>query len=322
MSDDPELNANPIKILLCANNDYAQHLAVTLASIVINNANDHLEITIAGNIKEATQRKLHEVLSLNRKSSLTFITLDTIHEACLDHLSAHDLPTQGDYNIKGSYSIDVYTRLLLDHIFSPETERVLYLDSDLVVDGSLRPLWDTDILDYPVAGVPVPYYDRTHLPNLTPGDRYVNSGVLLFNLPAWRSLGCEIKCISFIKNNQAILRDPDQDALNAALKGHIFFLSAKWNAFGAYLKALDNEKPNAPSEPPVVYHFNGANKPWLYLSDPPMKHLYSYYLQRTPWRGSTPPDKTPTNIAWKWARRLTPSVCKRAARRLLFRPSL
>lgn len=317
MSTNPDLSSDPINILLCANDDYAQHLAVTLASITLHHPNDPLNITIAGDLTLATKESLQEVAKLAQNCSLTFVGLHEIYETCAAGWSRHDLPIQGDHNIKGSYSIDIYTRLLVDHLFSKEKEKVLYLDSDLVVTGSLRPLWETDLLNYPIAGVPVPYFDRTHLPNLQPGDTYVNSGVLLFNMPAWRSSGCEKKCLAFIRDHQKILRDPDQDALNAALKGQIFPLAPRWNTFGGHLKRYMQKAEKAHHDVPVIYHFNGANKPWFYMTDHPMKHLYYVYLNETPWHSYTPPDKNLGNVAIKSIRRLTPSFLKPFARRLL-----
>ena len=41
---------------------------------------------------------------------------------------------------------------MMPHL-SPDMHKALYLDCDIIVLGSIRPLWDTDISDYALAAV-------------------------------------------------------------------------------------------------------------------------------------------------------------------------
>ena len=84
-------------------------------------------------------------------------------------------------------SIAVYYRLLAPRLLPDTIEKVLYLDSDLIVRKSLAPLWNTDIADRPLAAVP-DYIGGTAGRDLglPDGTKYFNSGVLLMNLQYWR----------------------------------------------------------------------------------------------------------------------------------------
>ncbi len=300
---------DPLNILLCANNDFAQHAAVTLASLLLNNSDEAVYVTFVGDLSERSQDSLKKVANLSENAILTFVSLSELRATQDADLFPPNLPTHGDYCVKGAYSIDIYTRLLVSRIFDEHTYKVLYLDSDIVVQGSLRPLWETVIDPYPIGGVRVPYFDREHLPNFSPGDPYINSGVLLYNLPKWRELECEQRCLQFLEESSEIVRDPDQDALNEALKGEIFFLETKWNAFGIYARAHARGEPGA--QRPVIYHYNGGNKPWFYMSNHPQKDLYYRYIRYTPWKLYTPPDKSLKNMAQKAASRFLPRFLKR-----------
>ncbi|MBK5943880.1 glycosyltransferase family 8 protein [Halorhodospira halophila] len=306
---------NRIHLLLCANNGFAQHAAVTLASTLINNPEDNFNVTVVGDLSRSSQENLRIVSNLSANTFLRFLTLSEIWEIDDNSRIPEYLPTQGEKRVKGAYSVDIYTRLLISRIYSEKINKVLYLDSDIVVDGSLRPLWETNIEPYPVAGVRVPYFDRNHLPNLSPGDPYINSGVLLYNLPQWRRQQCERRCLDFLRKHSESVRDPDQDALNETLRGNIFFLEKKWNTFGAYAREEHAELDKRYR--PVIYHYNGANKPWLYMSNHPQKDLYYRYLRETPWKNYTPPDKTLIKAGRKVIASLFPTRLRRLPKKFL-----
>lgn len=313
---------DPLQILFCANEDYAQHLGVTLASLVLNNPDEDLNITVIGNLSPVSRKKLLSVANLSARSHLKFLEPSAIFADACDFASYAGLPTQGDYQVKGAYSSDIYTRLFVSRIFNLNIRRVLYLDCDLVVNGPLRPLWEASINPYTVAGVRIPWFDRDHLPNIGPGDPYINSGVLLFNMPVWRARDAEQRVLGFIHRYADRLRDPDQDALNAALAGEISFLHGKWNVLGPFLGTRYREQIGPEYQEDIItnakiYHFNGGDKPWLYLSYNSKKHLYYKYIQHTPWHNYRPPDKTLPNILYKSASNFTPKAFKAVAKNLL-----
>src|SRR5271166_3713344 len=114
-------------------------------------------------------------------------------------------------------SIAVYYRLLAPRLLPCDINKILYLDSDIIVRRSLNPLWDTDITDRALAAVSD--YDDSARKALgfPPGTKYFNSGVLLINLRFWRQNNVPTQAISFIKNNPERVQYWDQDALNAIL---------------------------------------------------------------------------------------------------------
>jgi lipopolysaccharide biosynthesis glycosyltransferase len=55
------------------------------------------------------------------------------------------------FPVFGHISIATYFRVLLPSLLPPLLERVLFIDSDLVIDGSLEKLWTTPIDGYAMA---------------------------------------------------------------------------------------------------------------------------------------------------------------------------
>ena len=85
-------------------------------------------------------------------------------------------------------------RVLLPELL-PDLDRVLYLDSDMIITASLRPLWRVDISKHPVAAVsavfPGPEWGARHCAALGIPDQrsYFVSGLMLMNLRWLRKEG-------------------------------------------------------------------------------------------------------------------------------------
>ena len=112
-------------------------------------------------------------------------------------------------------------------------DKILYLDIDTLVLDNLDELWNTDMTDYAIMAWPE---DRT-------GDlvmdwcqpprkkmqhsKYVNSGVVLFNLKFIREHNIDEKWFSLLKTIKFPL--PDQDVINLACDGYIKYLDTIYN---------------------------------------------------------------------------------------------
>lgn len=94
----------------------------------------------------------------------------------------------------------VFYRCVLASILPSTISRVIYLDSDTLVLGSLKELWDTNLNQLALAGVqdtvsPNPsYFERLQY---APSYNYINGGVLLLNLAYWRKHNIEQQCIKY-----------------------------------------------------------------------------------------------------------------------------
>jgi lipopolysaccharide biosynthesis glycosyltransferase len=155
-----------------------------------------------------------------------------------------------------------YARLLLPELL-PDTERIIYLDCDLMVDADLRPLFITQLegaLIGAVADGHLPLLVQNVLPELIPpaekDSLAFNSGVLLMDLAAMRRAGL----IAEIRSAPPFLSQKmqDQASLNLALMSRWKKLPTRWNHqrfvtehFSIYRDYSD-----------TVWHFIGKMKPW------------------------------------------------------------
>ncbi|MGI8549375.1 MAG: glycosyltransferase family 8 protein [Dehalococcoidia bacterium] len=223
----------------------------------------------------------------------------------------NDSWTEG-FPIKGFTRKATWYRICLDALL-PAVQRVIWLDVDLLVLDSLRPLWDTSLNGHVLGAVtnvpPGPDRAYTERPELG-GDPYFNAGVLLLDLALMRETGLGSRLREFTVANAARLHWRDQDALNEVLHDRRLALHPRWNCMNAMMQfdyAVDYFGVDDVSEAcssPAIRHFEGPlyNKPWHLLAD---RHNQSQYLQhrrRTPWPRMRRTGCTPMNLM-RYARR-------------------
>jgi lipopolysaccharide biosynthesis glycosyltransferase len=206
-------------------------------------------------------------------------------------------------------------------------DRVLYLDSDIVVIGSIAPLWSTDLNGALLGAVDIPGSDRgvSHL-GLRAKDGYFNSGVLLIDLQQWRDTEALETVLQYVEANpERMMRDVDQEALNACFHSRKKVLDHQWNAMWPFFlrrpTGLDLTTPEIDRvrKEARIIHFNGSLKPWSYFCDHPRKTEYIKYLKMTEWRNFTELDRTASNIIRKRILSVLPHKVKGFLRNLYSR---
>lgn len=198
----------------------------------------------------------------------------------------------------------VWSRLFLPGLL-PDLARVLYLDCDVLVLSSLRPLWEEDLGSSPLAAVAnvVEPGARQHVAQM--GIRYpggfFNSGVILFQLDRMREERSTVELVKYALDRRDQLVWPDQDALNVVFAGRWHPLHPRWNAQNSLWSwrdwAIDVFGPCTVDEAvddPAIRHFEGPNvaKPWHYLCPAPHRDVYRKTLALTPWADQPLQDRT------------------------------
>jgi lipopolysaccharide biosynthesis glycosyltransferase len=230
--------------------------------------------------------------------------------------------------VSGHVSVATYFRILIPEILPPDVARVLFLDSDIVVRGTITELYEQPLDRYTHAAVanPVCGVFKAHPPSLgiPAGTPYFNAGVLLFNLDVWRSEHIGDRVMDYINTHGARLRFWDQDALNATLHSRWLKCHPTWNAVAAFFEGIpaaelevSQADLTAVAANPRIVHFTGSWKPWNYYCQHPFKREYFKYLAHTPWRGYRPADQPAAAVrARLMLSRLAPGVVKQAYRTL------
>lgn len=265
-----------MNIVLCADENYAMPCGICITSVLENNKESQCRIYILTD--GFSDKTILSFKELQLKYGQEFI-INKIDSTVFEGLKVSD-----------RFRRSIYFRFLIPDIV--DGDKALYLDSDIIVNGDLKSLWDTDLSSWACAVVEDQCSDDIRLHNrIEMYSTYFNSGVLLMNLKYWRDNGIKEKLVDYIFNNPEKCLYPDQDALNVILEGKIFFLDYKYN-FQSLMWVnkdellLHKDKWNniqMAFENPIIIHYTAGLKPWFLEYDGMFKDYFLRYKILSPW---------------------------------------
>ena len=178
---------------------------------------------------------------------------------------------------KNHVSRAAYIKILLPQIF-PQTERIIFLDSDLLLNDDITELWNKFDETYILQAVWNPGYDYdNHILGLDENDKTFNSGVMLMNLEKMREMKISEALLKFIEEKNHLTRLNDQAAFNAIFAKNWGELDLKWNVQYQFywlksqdLKISNTQKREMLSNPSIL-HFTSHSKPWMFRNAHPFK---------------------------------------------------
>jgi lipopolysaccharide biosynthesis glycosyltransferase len=277
-----------LAVVVAVNTKYVQHLCAAVKSLLVNNQGRSFRIyVINSGIPVSVFDRLRQVAAdAERCEVIDLVVPETLFEGML---------------LTQYYSREIYYRLMIPELV--DEEKVLYIDSDIIVDGSLDGLFELDLDGVYAGAVREPWFDRHAELELDPGHRYFNSGVMLINVRKWKEDGLHLDVIDYIARHRQAIRFPDQDGLNAMIGDRYLPLPLKYNlTFIPGEDDLTEQGLYGPDEleearrRPVIIHYSGGSKPWHSQNRHPYKSLYWKYLRMTPYRFALPDEPNQGNL--------------------------
>lgn len=279
-----------------SSDSFAQVTAVSIASLFENNKDmqDIVVFLIEHDISEENKGKIKS-LAEKYSRTINFIPMPDINKT----------QNLGLQSIKSTWLYDSFCRMYLDEILPPYVERVLYLDGDVLVNDSLKELWETDLNGRCAAAVTdslgEEYYE---LFGLSKTAKYCNSGVILIDLKRWHEKEIGKKVSEYVHEHNGYVFFMEQTVLNAVLDSKLYILHPKFNVFTlmlclSYKEHMQLRKPKrfyseqmiqeAISRPCLIHLttcFFTVNRAWIENNNHPAKELYIKYAKLTPWKNA------------------------------------
>jgi Lipopolysaccharide biosynthesis proteins, LPS:glycosyltransferases len=232
----PAFDQNNIPVIFNVDERYVAYLSVALQSIVDTASNEHnydLIILETGLNNEARNRLFAQIEG-SHNISLRFFDM---------------APIAKEYGVENWYSYPLtaaaYYRLFIP-VICQNFQKVIYLDSDVLVRRDLAALYKVDLGFKLLAGVRdfgdihlmdgMVEFDGIQMSKadymrkilLIPDPaKYINSGVLVLNVTGMRNEDCLQR---FRELAQKGCVQHDQDVLNSVCRGRIKYLDDGWNA--------------------------------------------------------------------------------------------
>ena len=268
---------NPINICLSFDEKYAQHAAVTMVSLMKNcSRNIHFFIIDSepSGITESRSKIVKLVEMYGAKISFRTIDLSVFK----------GFPVWKPMQDSPNKYVPYYRLCLADLL--PEIERIIYLDTDIVVQGDIAKLYDLEFAkDQFIAGVND--MDSEELKEKISTSAYINSGVILFDLATIRRIKLNVveESIKILQNfRERISLNIDQDLINIIFNDHIRLLDISWNAQSVGTPRGFKLGYDDKSIEKNIIHFIASHKPWMFNCKSGYQHLYFRYLSYTPWK--------------------------------------
>lgn len=283
-----------VPVVAASDKAYVPHLAALISSVFQNtNHSVFLDFMVLdGGISKQDKDELRRLEGLHPSARISFINMSN---AFLDA------------DVSSYFTRATFYRLALPKLLS-KIDKVVFLDTDMVVIGDVEELFDVDLGDKYIAAAP----DLTMKTFINKGcktstlsggkrcakylsdvlgldlsiDEYFQAGTMVFDLEKMRAVGLADLMIEDVKSNNYWFLD--QDVLNKYLKGKVKFLDCRWNSVFipedhlVELSLIDLDKYNASRESAAIFHFAGMNKPWK-VSNVFGGRYYWKYLRNTPW---------------------------------------
>lgn len=243
-----------IPVFFSIDNNYAPYLSVALAS-AIENSNPLRRYKAIVLHQDLAQEHQDRIRALAQEHfSIEFCPMKRCLACITDQMSNR---LRCDY-----FTLTIYFRLFIPTMF-PQYDKAIYIDSDVVVQGDLAELFETELgenyfgacVETSVGDVP----ELTRYMKEAVGvehSKYINSGVLLMNLKQLREKKLDEHFLHLLNQYHFDSVAPDQDYLNALCYGKILYLPQTWNTTpNENRPTVDNAK---------LIHYNLFSKPWCY----------------------------------------------------------
>lgn len=275
---------NMKNIMLCVDSHYIKYIGVTINSIVILNPTERYAFHIFyDKLNDIDLEKLYKTNELYGCS----INIYLFNTKAVSGLTTV-------VNSQSHVNVATLFRLIGFGVLPNEILKVLYFDSDILVNGNINEFW-TNNMNGSIALVVEDVGNITHSKRINV-QKYFNPGVMFVDLEKWNQLNLTEETINLLFDG-SIWRFMDQDVLNVVLNGKVIFISPKYN----YMYRL-NHTINAvhlSGEVPVIYHFIGISKPWCeWTQEIDVINKYNNILKKTFWNDNTLTKASDINNQW------------------------
>lgn len=274
-----------LNIVIASDDNYIEFVVICLKSLFCTNKDfDKVRIFLLSNfLSEKSINEVDYVIS-NGIGELNVIPINNISEKL-------QVP------VPNTIAITAYARLFIASLLPRDVDRVLYVDCDVIFNGSIVDFYDVDFGDNWVVGVLDTFMSNRakRSIDIADDDIYLNSGVLMIPLAKWRDINIEEKFIAYLLSKKGNVYHHDQGILNAVCNKKIMYVHPKYNLSSYYLshnyKLLyknntpfyTKEEVNEAKQNPVIIHYTSGyyNRPWELNCRHPYKNIFLYYKEMT-----------------------------------------
>lgn len=257
---------------------YASKLAVSMRSLIksqrkaMNSAIINIHV-LSNGLTEKSVLRLRSISSGFENINISFYDLDTLNSLLPSNLYI------------GNLSIATYSRLFIPRLFDNK-DRILYLDTDIIIDSDLSELFSLDMTGFCIGGVQAVLEKDSE-------EFSINAGVTLWNIPFCNSENLFSRFMDYLSEKGAQVAFHDQTVINQVTASKIMKLPLKYNTttpiflyeykrFISIFNLSDfysEQEYSFARKSPAIIHLTGwtTGRPWQKGNWHPYTDLYDKY---------------------------------------------
>lgn len=247
-----------MNVAIAINSKYVRYAYVMLSSLFLNNKGSDICVYILHGESLGNGRETLEELSEKYEQKVIFIKINA-------DMFSNRLPLNSP-----NWTIEVYYRLMLPDILPDVVDRILYLDVDIIINGSLEELYKIDFeeklfcacMDISAKNGMTDIQNRLFVNLLNQeGFTYCNAGMMLWNIEKMRGKVGFHNYMQLAEKLDFQIAAQDQDLLNYMHWNHIKLVNEEQYNLFARLAYNEGKGYDWVKENVVIVHFAG-HKPW------------------------------------------------------------
>ena len=142
--------SSPMHIAFCVNDHYAEYILVSIKGLLENNSDPLVIHILSDYISDKNTNRLKKLVGLYPNAILDIVIVD-------------DLKLK---DLKDTWTIYTWYRVLLPEILDASVHRVLYLDADTLVSENIEELFSLDMTGKAIAGLLISNLKTNQLTNV------------------------------------------------------------------------------------------------------------------------------------------------------------
>ena len=274
-----------LRIACSTDDNYCVHMLVMLLSLLKSHPESVVFdcVLLDGNVSESNKTRIATFFAAHPRLSYRWVTINQeqiaglMNDCWLPHLSTATL-----------------LRLFLPKMLPDSYDKILYLDSDIIINGDLRPFYNTRFDGNHVIAVQdmihpfISYYIKDDpIAERTPT---FNAGVMVMNLALFRQSGGMHDVLKILQEHSTY---SDQEGLNTFLIGKWKASTFHYNVQSSWmypekvpmteLMAQVVAHKDTLMRDAAIFHFTGPGKPWNSAWTHPFRVPYEKLMLETGW---------------------------------------
>lgn len=179
------------------------------------------------------------------------------------------------------FTTEVYYRILVYKLIPETIDRVLWIDSDMIINYDIEDLYYCDLQGKLIGACKnCSGNDNARRIGLDTNDRYFNSGLILFDLERIRNQITDEYVNSCFELLEGKIQNPDQDVLNIMYRDNVLYFDPEIYNNQFYEPGLiTKEQIIIISQKTKIIHYVTSHKPWHYLYASELDYFYLKYIK-------------------------------------------